>query len=179
MLYNKVQKASSISGPNRRTKHHFDRFVQMVLFIAASPEYCSPVSSMQDTAVRPNLKKADVLEQKIKSLNIALGPKLEKADPLGEPVHNPSILAPSSRGKDLSAAQRPKSRKKQTILPNGQPKECATCGDTWTSQWRSGPDGNVELCSRCGIAYRKKIEKKIRQQQCGEKGSKKFIFSSQ
>ncbi|CAI4054633.1 hypothetical protein SUVZ_16G2590 [Saccharomyces uvarum] len=178
MLYNKVQKANSIGGPNRRTKYHFDRFVQMVLFIAASPEYCSPVNSIQEIADRPSLKRADALEQKIKSLNNALGSKLKEADPLGEPAHNSSILAPSSRGKDLSAAQRPKSRKKQTILPNGQLKECATCGDTWTSQWRSGPDGNVELCSRCGIAYRKKIEKKIRQQQCGENGPNNFIFSS-
>lgn len=49
---------------------------------------------------------------------------------LGGPLHNPSILpAPSfsslpmsSNGKKTLAGYRPKSRKKQTILPNGQPK---------------------------------------------------------
>ena len=170
MLYNKEQKFNSIDSSNRRTKFHFDRFVQMVLFIAANPDCYYSVGSAPVTAVNPYLKRADILEQKIKSLNTALGSKLYGENCVGGSLSNTTILAPlslpslplSSNGKKYSAVHRPKSRKKQTILPNGEPKECATCGDTWTSQWRSGPNGNVELCSRCGIAYRKKMEKKIR-----------------
>ncbi|CAI4053558.1 Ecm23p SKDI_16G2460 [Saccharomyces kudriavzevii IFO 1802] len=186
MLYNKEQKVNNISGPSGRTKFQFDRFVQMVLFIAANPDYCSPVRSIQGTGVKPDLKRADILGQKIKSLNTALGSKLKEESRLGHSLHDSATPAPSSlsslplssSGKKSSAAHRPKSRKKQTILPNGQPKECATCGDTWTSQWRSGPEGNVELCSRCGIAYRKKMEKKIRQQQCIENGTNNSIFNN-
>ncbi|CAI4767544.1 AMM_1a_G0055400.mRNA.1.CDS.1 [Saccharomyces cerevisiae] len=186
MLYNKEQGTSGASSSGRRTKFHFDRFVQMVLFIAANPNYCCSVASIPKSGVTPDLKRADILEQKIKSLNNALSPKLKEESRLGGPLHNPSILpAPSfsslpmsSNGKKTLAGYRPKSRKKQTILPNGQPKECATCGDTWTSQWRSGPNGNVELCSRCGIAYRKKMEKKIRSQQSSGDGTKNFIFKN-
>lgn len=186
MLYNKEQKASSISNSGGRTKFHFDRFVQMVLFIAANPDYCCSAASIRDTGIKPDLKRADMLEQKIKSLNTALGSKLKEESRLGESLHNTTTPAPSclsslpisSCGKKSSVGYRPKSRKKQTILPNGQPKECATCGDTWTSQWRSGPNGNVELCSRCGIAYRKKMEKKVRSQQSTGNGINNFVFNN-
>ena len=54
---------------------------------------------------------------------------------------------------------RPKREKRQTILPNGEIKECSKCKDPWTIQWRSGPDQNRELCSPCGLAYGKRLKK--------------------
>ncbi|CAI4037599.1 hypothetical protein SMKI_03G0740 [Saccharomyces mikatae IFO 1815] len=54
---------------------------------------------------------------------------------------------------------RPKREKRQTILPNGEVKACSKCKDTWTIQWRSGPEQNRELCSPCGLAYGKRLKK--------------------
>ncbi|CAI1875488.1 hypothetical protein SEUBUCD646_0C00880 [Saccharomyces eubayanus] len=65
----------------------------------------------------------------------------------------------SSKRHTKTPASRPKREKRQTVLPNGEIKECARCRDTWTIQWRSGPAQNRELCSPCGLAYGKRIKK--------------------
>lgn len=65
----------------------------------------------------------------------------------------------SSKRHSKTPASRPKREKRQTVLPNGEIKECAKCRDTWTIQWRSGPAHNRELCSPCGLAYGKRMKK--------------------
>lgn len=70
-------------------------------------------------------------------------------------------------------ASRPKREKRQTILPSGEIKKCAKCKDTWTIQWRSGPDHNRELCSPCGLAYGKRLKKEDNEKKRQEMDEKK------
>lgn len=74
----------------------------------------------------------------------------------GQGISRPTSITKRYSKKTTS---RPKREKRQTILPNGEIKECSNCKDTWTIQWRSGPDHNRELCSPCGLAYGKRLKK--------------------
>lgn len=43
-----------------------------------------------------------------------------------------------------------------TKLPPDGVKECEMCGATKSVQWRRGPDGELNLCNRCGLRVKRK-----------------------